>query len=335
MLPNCIADETAPALVLADGRQHTAETILRAWLEGKSAHTVRNYLHDLEVFSRFLSHALRIAPALTTTEALTRLFKQSSPSAHEVVLAFRKHLETVGMAPTSVNRHLATLRSVAKLARMLGLVDGGWIIEVRGLTPERRRDTRGPSVADVRRMLDATRSDTEADTRDHAIVLTFFVLGLRVGELCGLNLQETDLTRGTTWIRGKGRRERELVPLPPAVVDALRRYLKWRGTRPGPLFETRGRRGHRGDGRLDPRSVLRLVRLVGQRVGVPCWCHALRHTSITTATELGQRAGLGLEKITAHSRHRSIATLSVYLDDRDRQRTQRTVADMLAGAITD
>jgi site-specific recombinase XerC len=35
-----------------------------------------------------------------------------------------------------------------------------------------------------------------------------------VSELCGLNLQDTDLERGSTWILGKGRRERELVPLP-------------------------------------------------------------------------------------------------------------------------
>jgi site-specific recombinase XerC len=37
-------------------------------------------------------------------------------------------------------------------------------------------------------------------------------LGLRVSELCGLNLEDTDLERGNTWIKGKGRRERELVP---------------------------------------------------------------------------------------------------------------------------
>jgi hypothetical protein len=61
------------------------------------------------------------------------------------------------------------------------------------------------------------------------IVLTFFCVGLRLSELCGLNLQDTDLARGNTWIKGKGRRERELVPLP--VLDAIRRYLRHRAAR--------------------------------------------------------------------------------------------------------
>jgi len=63
------------------------------------------------------------------------------------------------------------------------------------------------------------------------------------------------------------------------------------------------------------------------------WCHSLRHTSITQAAELGQRAGRGLDKIRAHSRHRSIATLMLYVDEHDRQRTQTTLADLVAGTL--
>ena len=38
----------------------------------------------------------------------------------------------------------------------------------------------------------------QRETRDRAIVLTIYCLGLRVSELCALTLQETDLARGTT-----------------------------------------------------------------------------------------------------------------------------------------
>jgi site-specific recombinase XerC len=93
---------------------------------------------------------------------------------------------------------------------MLGMMT--WHIEVGSLKAEQRRDTTGPTVAAVQSMLDATSGDTEAETRDYAIVLTFFALGLRVSELCGLNLEETDLVHSNAWILGKGRREKELVP---------------------------------------------------------------------------------------------------------------------------
>ena len=83
----------------------------------------------------------------------------------------------------------------------------------------------GPKVADIRRMLGATSADTEVqNTRLHDC-LTFYCLGLRVSELCSLDLDETDLGRGTTWIKGKGRREKEMLPLPAPVVEVITRYL--------------------------------------------------------------------------------------------------------------
>jgi integrase/recombinase XerC len=320
-----------PVLTLAAGRHHTAETILRAWFEGKAEHTIRSYRHDLEDFALFLSRSLAISPPLDVERAAAILFKQSSPSAPELVLAFRQHLASVHLSAASINRHLACLRSITKLGRMLGMMT--WYIEVSGVKAERRRDVRGPAVADIKRMLAASSADTEAETRDAAIVTTFYCLGLRVSELCGLTLTETDLGRGTTWIKGKGRTEKELVPLPAAVVAAIRRYLPYRGTAPGPLFQTRGQRGKNRSGALETRSVLRLIRALGQRIGLHVWCHSLRHTSITQAAELGQRAGLGLHKILAHSRHRTIATLMIYVDEHDRTQTQQTLGDLVADTL--
>ncbi|MCX6539225.1 MAG: tyrosine-type recombinase/integrase [Acidobacteria bacterium] len=325
----------SPALMFGDQRQRNARSILEAWRAGKSPHTMRSYEHDLEAFARFLSAGLDIAPSLTVEAALDRLFQQDSASAHGIVLNFRGSLLAANLAPATINRALATLRSVSKLARMLGVVQGGWIIEVPGVKAERRRDTRGPAVEDVRRMLEATAADTETETRDHAIVATLFCLGLRVSELCGLNLEETDLARGTTWIRGKGRRERELVPLPETVVAALRRYLAHRGAvGQGPLFLSRSHRpGIGGTKRLHARSVLRLVTDLGERVGVRVWCHALRHTAITTAVARGAAAGLRLDQVRAYSRHKTVATLIGYVDEHDRAGVQRQITDVVAAAL--
>lgn len=180
-------------LTVAAGRQHTAETILRAWFEGKTEHTIRSYRHDLEDFALYFSRALGISPPMDVNLALGRLFRQASPSAHEIALGFRHYLGSAHLSSASINRHLATLRSVTRLGRMLGMMS--WHLEVPGVKAERRRETRGPSVDDVRLMLDATRGDSEGETRDAAIVLVFYCLGLRVSELCGLTLQETNLDR--------------------------------------------------------------------------------------------------------------------------------------------
>ena len=317
---------------MAAGHSQTAETILCAWFADKAEHTVRNYRHDLEDFAVYLSRALGISPLWSVSEALTHLFRQASPAAQEVGLGFRSHLRSASLSPASINRHLATLRSVTKRGRLLGMTT--WYLEVPNLKAETRRATRGPTADEIRRMLATTSGDTEAETRDAAILVTFYCLGLRVSELCGLRLEDTDLSRGSTVITGKGRRERESVPLPAPVVEAIRRYLTHRGPQAGPLFQSRGTRGNARNDRIETRSALRIVRELGQRVGLHVWCQSLRHSSITQAAELGQRAGLGLDKIRTHSRHRSMSTLMAYVDEQHREETQRSLSDLVAGTLT-
>ncbi len=72
------------------------------------------------------------------------------------------------------------------------------------------------------------------------------------------------------------------------------------------------------------------VRELGQRVGLHVWCHGLRHSSITAALDVAGKAGIGLDKVKAHSRHAAIGTLLIYADEHDRQGTQRTLADLVA-----
>jgi integrase/recombinase XerC len=325
----------APTVLPAVVRTHTAASILDAWRSGKSAYTVRSYQQDLKAFAGFMSASA--GTTVTVDTALEQLFRLDSPRAHALVLSFRASLLDRNLAPASVNRALATLRSISKLARMLGVVNGGWYLEVQGVRIERRRDTRGPSVEDVRKMLATTAGDTETETRDAAIVVTLYCLGLRVSELCALQVEETDLKRGTAWIRGKGRRERELVPLPPLVVDAIGRYLRHRGSvGQGPLFRTRSRRVCKdGSGRLHPCSVLRIVEGLGKRVGVRVWCHALRHTAITEAIIRGQQVGIGLDQIRAFSRHRTLQTMLVYRDARNQAAVHRQLANVVADTLTE
>lgn len=324
------AELPPPILTLAVNRHHTAATILRAWRESKSEATIRSYEHDLTTFADFLSAA--VAVPLTIEAALTRFFQQSSPAAHETLLYFRSHLQRRGLAPASINRCLAALRSVGKLARSLGVCS--FMLETPGVRLEKRRDTRGPTVDQVRQILGTFTDDDEASTRDAAIVTVFFCCGLRCAELCGMDWQTTDSARETAWIRGKGRAERELIPLPTPAIAAIQRYAKHRGTVAGPLFRTRGRRGQHRDGRLETRSVARIVREAGARIGIRLWPHALRHASISAAASAGAKDGISLDKIRAHSRHANLSTLQNYLDNHDREATQRRIVTLLGEQLT-
>jgi integrase/recombinase XerC len=248
---------------------------------------------------------------------LARVFKQSSPSAHEIALGFRAYLVSAHVSAASVNRHMATLRSVTRLGRWLGVMT--WYLE--RARHEGRGATRAGRALKTSGACWPLRAATRKPRRATPRLSPRSSVWLRVSELCGLTLLETDLASGTTWILGKGRKAKELVPLPATVVTAIRRYLVHRGTDAGPLFQTR-RDGKNRNGALETRSVAPIIRKLGQRVDLHAWCHSLRHTSITQTAELGQRAGLGIDKIRACSRHRTIATLMIYVDEHERQQTQ-------------
>jgi hypothetical protein len=85
---------------------------------------------------------------------------------------------------------------------------------------------------------------------------------------------------------------------------------------------------------LASRTVLRIVEDLGRRVGVRVWCHALRHSAITTAIIGGQQAGVGLDQIRAFSRHATLATMLVYRDTHDQAAVHRQLADVVAASLS-
>ena len=69
--------------------------------------------------------------------------------------------------------------------------------------------------------------DEFGPTRDLAILELFYSTGMRLSELCGMNLEDLDLLADQAKVRGKGRKER-IVPVGSRAVLALRRYLQLR-----------------------------------------------------------------------------------------------------------
>jgi integrase/recombinase XerC len=102
--------------------------------------------------------------------------------------------------------------------------------------------------------------------RDHAMLELLYGSGIRVSELCSLNLMDVDLGRRTARVLGKGRKQR-VVPLGSKCVAALNAYKPRRcevvsvdtaTIDPVALFVTR-----RG-ARIAPRAVQRLVQSYGE-----------------------------------------------------------------------
>jgi integrase/recombinase XerC len=135
--------------------------------------------------------------------------------------------------------------------------------------------------------------------------------GLRVSEVCGLDLGDIDLASGAVRVLGKGRKER-LVPMSGPACRALRAYLAGaragllaRGTpsQPEALFL------NARAGRLGPRSVRRIVTKYTSAEGVrPVGPHALRHSFATHLLD----AGADLRSVQELLGHESLGTTQIY-----------------------
>jgi Site-specific recombinase XerD len=294
-------------------------SLVEAFLAGRGPQTLRAYRTDLEQFAAYLG-------APTPEAAVARLLSGGPGTANALVLGYRNHLIALGRSAASVNRPLAALRSLVKLARTLGLVT--WSLEVPGLRAEPYRDTRGPGADGVRKLLAAAEGDTRRDRRDRAILRLLYDLGLRRGEVAALDVDDVDLARGTVSVVGKGRTAKTLLTLAAPTRAALAAWLEVRGSAPGPLFVNFDHSGKGASRRLTPNGIYRLVKTRGESAGVKVAPHGLRHTAITEACKAAQAAGIGLEEVLDFSRHRDVKVLMIY---RDRERNvQGTLAELVA-----
>ena len=145
--------------------------------------------------------------------------------------------------------------------------------------------------------------------RDVAMLELLYATGMRVGELCGLDVDDLDRDRNVVRVFGKGRKERT-VPFGHPAATALDRWLT--GGRPGLARPGSGPAlflGARG-GRIDQRAVRTLVhRRLADVPGAPdLGPHGLRHTAATHLLE----GGADLRSVQELLGHASLATTQRY-----------------------
>lgn len=271
-----------------------------AWLRFErnySPATVRAYAADLRQFAAWCAANGCGGEAGTLDPGRVDL---------RAVRGYLGSLAAAGLAPASIGRKLATLRSFFRhLAR-----EGSAGRNPARALPSPPRSRALPSsltVDEASRLLDGPGPSRRSPLRDRALLELLYSSGLRVGELVGLDIGDLDLGGGAVRVRGKGRRER-VVPLGGKAGLAVARYL---------AEERRGGRGSeepvflnlRG-GRLTSRSVHRVL---GGRARLQGWNralspHALRHSFATHLLS----AGADLRAIQEMLGHRSLSTTQRY-----------------------
>ncbi len=262
-------------------------------VKSRSDHTVRAYRSDLTSLVNYLEPL-----GVTSPNDLT-------------LMHLRGWLATMGdKSRATVARHAASARTFTTWLRQRGVIDHD--PGARLHSPKVPRTLPAiVSADDARHVLDLTSQRAQSGQvlaiRDHAIVEVLYGTGIRVSELCALDVDDLDFGRRTMRVLGKGNKERVV----PFGVPAERSVRAWLAVRESLVLPTTGAAlfiGLRG-GRLNPRQAREVVVRATDASGVAVLApHGLRHSAATHVLE----GGADLRAVQELLGHASLATTERY-----------------------
>ncbi len=265
---------------------------------GRSEHTRRAYLADLRSLFAFVEQRMPGAGLDALNLPMLRAWLAAQAAA--------------GAARTTLARRTSAVKTFTAWAVRKDLlpVDPATRLQVpkarRTLPAVLRQDQAAAAMAAAD--LGAQEGDPLA-LRDRLIVEMLYASGIRVGELCGLDIDDVDTSRRVLRVLGKGNKQRTVpfgAPAQAALTDWLDRgrpALVCSGSGPALLLGPRGRR-------LDPRQARTVVHQTVAAVdGAPdIGPHGLRHSAATHLLEGGADLRV-VQEILGHS---SLATTQLY-----------------------
>ncbi|MFF7707383.1 tyrosine recombinase XerC [Pseudomonas sp. NPDC007930] len=272
---------------------------MQAWLDGycahlrserqASAHTEAAYRRDL---AKLIEHCAAVQ--VSQWEQLT--------TAHLRRIVARLHQH--GQAPRSLARLLSAARGLYRWAHREGLCTHNPAVGLSAPKGERKL----PRVLDTDRaqqLLDGAVENSFHARRNQAILELFYSCGMRLAELCSLDLDHLDLPAGLVQVTGKGNKQRVL-PVGRKAREALQQWLRERGA-----GNPKGRAlfiSLRGE-RLGPRAVQVVMAKAGaQELGQHLHPHMLRHSFASHLLESSQ----DLRAVQELLGHADISTTQIY-----------------------
>jgi integrase/recombinase XerD len=258
--------------------------------KGLAANSIQSYSADLYRFSDKLPKAAEaISPADLT--------------------AYVESLYADELSPRSIARHITTIRNFFRFLMEDGKVQSD---PTEFLTSPKQWSTlpKYMNKGEMDTLVTAPATDTPEGLRDRAMLELLYATGLRVTELCKLELSAVQREAGVLRVTGKGNKQR-LVPFGEAAGEAMDHYLRegrgalLKGRASKFLFVT----SLRGQA-MTRQGFWKLLRRHGRKAGVTRTLtpHVIRHTFATHLVE----GGADLRSVQIMLGHADISTTQVY-----------------------
>ena len=174
----------------------------------RAINTVESYGRDIESFFFWLQENENVSPANWSKNT---------------VIDYLKDKREKGKSDTTLRRHLASIRALARLLVRDGEIKEDFTADI--VQPSKwKRLPKSLSQEDISRILLAPDDKTPQAIRDRAMFELLYATGMRVSEIIRLKLNQIELESGFCIVHGKGDKSR-LVPIGDAAKEKLADYL--------------------------------------------------------------------------------------------------------------
>ncbi len=232
-----------------------------------------------------------------------------------VVLRFRLHLESLGLAAGTINQRLAAVRRLAYEAADSGLLSpelAAGIRRVKGVKQLGARTGNWLTRNQARLLLEKADGDDLRSLRDLAMISILLGCGLRRAELSALTVEDMQIRQGH-WaivdLVGKGGHVRT-VPMPRWVKEAVDHWMTKAKVNAGRIFRAVSRHDTPWGKGISENVIWYVVRRCAQRIQLDRLApHDLRRT----CAKLCHMNGGELEQIQFLLGHVSVLTTERYL----------------------
>lgn len=232
----------------------------------------------------------------------------------ENVADFFEKLKAEEKTPSTQQTYKAAIRSFFKFAELTGFYSN-IALDIETDTPSRKHKKDPLSKSQVRELLGSIGTESEADLRDRAMLITMFTTGIRTISIASADIRDIrSLSDGTPALYYLGKRKddkSEFVKLCPAADRAIRAYLKVRnpGSDTEPLFKATSNRSKTG--RMRTESISRIFKTRCRAIGIDSErisAHSCRHTMSTQAL----LNGADIKEVQQVLDHQNIQTTQIY-----------------------